>query len=145
MKLLRIYQSALVLSALLYAAYWFASWSFHILEPDLQQLLGAHGYGRLAPSWVPHTLFVVTMAGYVGMYFFQRFFRDLFVLAFIVGLGFAPVNGVAVQTGVEVLAYDLSMFLRGAVLALAYFTSLDQHFVKPAATRGITSNGRARD
>ncbi len=130
-KQLRIYHLTLVLSAVLYVGYWFSPLLFNsLIQVDTQALLEANGYGALIPwpEWIWSTIFGLTIIGYVGLYFFRKAFRRLFVAVVAIGILLSPTAGVYVLTGTEAFLYDASLLLKGLVVGLSYFTSLSDHF-----------------
>lgn len=130
LKTIRAYQASLIVSALLYVSYWFFPWIYFSFSPELQALLNQSGYRALIvwPEWVWWLFFLLTLSGYIGMFFFKRVLRQVFVLAIIGGILLAPTIGVLVLTGTEALLYDLSLFLKGFVLALSYSSELNKYF-----------------
>jgi hypothetical protein len=130
MKLLHIYWSALVVSAAFSVMYWFAPWAYGTLDSDTQNVLSLGGTGSWVsfPEWWSWVHLTITLAGYLGMFLLRKLFRWWFLATFIIGIALSPANGVSVITGIEVFMIDVSTFLSGFVLALAFFSPLNEQF-----------------
>jgi len=130
MKLIRIYHSAILVSATFYLMYMFAPWVYQLLNSDIQSLLsygGVDAYFEF-PEWLFWGHLLGNLAGYIGMAFFRKAFRALFLIVTIGGLLVAPLYGISIITGIEVFLVDASTLLSGLVIALAYFTTLNERF-----------------
>jgi len=130
MKLIRIYHAAIVVSAMLYLMYMFAPWVYQFLNPEIQSLLSYGGAGAYIdfPEWLFWGHLFGNLAGYIGMAFFRKAFRVLFLIVTIGSLLVSPLYGISIITGIEVFLVDASTLLSGLVIALAYFTTLNERF-----------------
>lgn len=125
-----IYRISIVIGGLLYVAFWFAPAVYGIFPEDTRNLLAYHGYGALIqlPMWAWWLYLGITISAYIGMFFLRKVFRALFVLVIAAGLAMEPALGVNITPGATLFMVDLSTFLQGFVLAIAYLTPLNNEF-----------------
>ena len=130
MNLLKTYQVSLIISCLLYVAYWFAPWLYGYLDAESQQILSFGGAKASIyfPDWVWNIYLALTIISYIGMFLFRKAFRTLFVLLLVVSLPFDTLTGMSVMTGIEYVALTVSNILSGVIITLAYFTELRNKF-----------------
>ncbi len=130
MKLLHTYWIALAISALFYVMFMFAPWAYGTQSPEMQSLLSYGGYGALfeAPDWIFWAQLIITLIAYAGMALFRKLFRLLFLVIIVVNLMLSPIYGASVITGIEVFIIDTSTLLSGFVIALSFYTRLNDKF-----------------
>ena len=130
MTLLKIYQLSLILSCGSFLAYWYAPWLYGYLDSETQGILawGGHKAAIEMPEWFVYIYLVVIMLSYIGMYLFKKAFRTLFLVLTVVSYPLATISGMSVINGVEVAVVDLSTLLTGIIIALAYFSKLNERF-----------------
>jgi hypothetical protein len=69
------------------------------------------------------------LASTIGLLFFKRWARTVALYSTILGIGLYPLFGVTVASAVASSFSEASMLVWGAVLALAYYSSLSERFV----------------
>ena len=108
----------------------FAPWMYGTLDSETQSLLSYSGWNSMfvVPEWVFWVMLLANLAGYIGMFMYKKFFRLLFSLILVVSILLSPIFGMSIITGIEVFFIDASMLLAGIVLALAYFTPINDKF-----------------
>ena len=74
------------------------------------------------------SLIVLVSASAVGLYFFKKWARTLTVVLSIVGLFVTYFMGISITTPVETISYDISAFLSGIIIAMAYLSPLNERF-----------------
>ena len=70
----------------------------------------------------------LAIANQVALFFFWAPSRHIYLILCLVAFAIIPLLGLVVQPPLESLAYDLSLFLSGIILALCYFSPLSQRF-----------------
>ncbi|MCG7974693.1 MAG: hypothetical protein JAZ16_06500 [Candidatus Thiodiazotropha taylori] len=131
MDTLKTYRILTLTSAALFTAFWFSPWAYHLLQNEqISSLLTYHGHGAMfsSPNWWSWAYFAATMIGYAGLLLLRRSYRTFFLLFTIFGAVTSPVYGISIITGIEVFMLDASHILRGVVLGMAYFSTLDGRF-----------------
>ena len=130
MDTLKAFRITVVLSAALFVAFWFAPWAYGLVNEEHQSLLSYHGSGAFAefPEWWSWLFFTATMVGYLGILLLRKPFRTWLLAVTVVGLCITPAYGISIITGIEAFMLDASSMLRGAALAMAYFSSIKGHF-----------------
>lgn len=68
------------------------------------------------------------IAGYLGLWFFQRWGRAVSLWTTIIGCLLTPALGPSLSGGLSAAFYDAANLLWGAVLALAYLSPVAQRF-----------------
>lgn len=79
--------------------------------------------------------FLAVVANQVALFFFWRPSRTGFLILSIIGFGLIPFMGLQVVPPWEAFFYELSVFLSGVTLALAYFSPLSVKFEKQKTFR----------
>jgi hypothetical protein len=130
MKSIKVYYTALIISAVFFLMYWFAPWGYQYLAQEKQSLLSYHSYGSVIgeSEYLYWGFFSAMVIGYVGMLLFRKLFRLWFVSLIVISLILSPLFGMSIITGIEVFIIDTSTILSGFVIALAYFTPLKDKF-----------------
>jgi hypothetical protein len=77
-------------------------------------------------------ILVVAIANQIAMYFFWPPSRPIYLLLCVIGFGLTPALGLTVQPPMETLGYELSAFIAGATLALAYLPPVSEKFNRAA-------------
>lgn len=130
MTSLRIYQISVITACALFVAYWFSPWLYGYLDAESQGILSWGGYKSAIdlPEWLWDCYLLLIIVSYIGMFLLRKAFRTLFLIITIASFPLAMVNGMSVITGMEVVLIDLSTFLDGFIIALAYFSNLKEKF-----------------
>jgi len=74
--------------------------------------------------------FILILFSMYGFLAFKFWARQIYVLSLIFLLPWYFIGGIYVSSGVGRLLYDLSMVLDGIILALIYFSSVKEYFIK---------------
>jgi hypothetical protein len=75
---------------------------------------------------------LLAIGALVGLFLFRRWGRILGVAAPLVALATYPILGFVINSGFAAISYEISSMLWGAVLAIAYFSSLSGLFERNA-------------
>ena len=73
-------------------------------------------------------LFLVCLAGLVGLFFFKRWARMISLYSTLVVLPLAPFCGPQLFWGLESALFEASSIVWGAVLAVSYFSKVSERF-----------------
>lgn len=77
---------------------------------------------------------VASLVAFVGLYQFKRWARSANLVLTALIVVFAPAMGHILLSGVAQGLADLALLLWGAVLALAYFSSISDRFGSPSSS-----------
>jgi hypothetical protein len=131
--MITLYRALVIISTtsyLLFIGIGYVDSSF--LSKEELDILSWGGYGAsiqmpaflhwaLVASWVPLAF---------GMYLFKPLARKLYLWLVIIFILANPFFGLFVATGYEYMLYHISTFLDGAILVMAYYTSISNEFSK---------------
>ncbi len=119
------------ISAILYVVFWiFPYLDYKWLNEDELTILSANYYGSIIPlnDFVDWGLFVAWIILYIGLWFYIRAARTAFLI-------FAAITSVAnffwgfsVMTSYEFAIQNVLAMAEGAMLVMAYFTSVRSEF-----------------
>lgn len=126
-----IYRWLILVNIMLYCAYLIIPFfDSYLVDESERYILSYSGHDYLygitsIASW----LFVgALLLAMLGMYFFIYKSRIIFSLLLCIGLIITFVSGMVVETGFEAFLYELHCVLNGAILSIAYFSSLSDRF-----------------
>ena len=130
MTLLKIYQLSVITSCVLFVAYWYAPWLYGYLDSESQGILawGGHKSSYELPEWFSNAYLVIMIISYIGMLLLRKAFRTLFLILTIISFPIALISGMSVITGIEVVIIDISTLLSGFIIAIAYYSKLNEQF-----------------
>lgn len=126
----RIFQAAVVVNWALYVVTYFVPADFFARDEYTRELLNGDGFD--AVSWAGIAAIVLFWAYFVaavGLFFFQRWARTLFLaltIAIMAGVLFAWGTRIS-HPAINFMNYAISV-LDGVILAMAYLGSVSQHF-----------------
>lgn len=80
-------------------------------------------------------LLILLLVSSVGLFFFWRPARSLYLIATVAGLLLAPFFGPYVDAGWATAFDEAAILVSGVILALIYFSPLKDLYEKPAALR----------
>lgn len=132
----RLFRTLLVASLLLYVG-WVASYyyAFVLFSEDVAKVVVHNG----AEAWVylPEGLFwilpVLWLIATIGMWQFSQGARGFFVALTLASIALSVVSGISIQSGPQAAVAQVINLIDGAILAMAFFTSLDSEFRKNAS------------
>ena len=105
---------------------------YHLRELDQNELdiLSWVAYGTMidAPVWFYTLTTFLWIPVFIGTYFFISIARTTYLVLIIVYTLCIPFTGMFIATGTQMLFVDVSSTLDGAILAMAYFTSVSGKF-----------------
>jgi len=86
-------------------------------------------------------LVITWLVGFVGLFFFKRWARSLSLYSTLAGFLIYPFIGAPLSSGLEAALLEASTTIWGAILALSYFSAIDDRFGdnsshKPTPLRG---------
>lgn len=131
--MIRIFRALLAVSLLLYVG-WIASfyWAFALFSEDVARAIAHNG----AEAWVqmPAGIFwlfpVLWVIATIGMWHFSQGFRGLFGVLVVGSIVFSMVSGMSIQSGPQAALGEVVSLMDGAILAIAFFASVDSEFRK---------------
>lgn len=132
----KIFRILLVVSLLLYFG-WMASfyYAYSLFSNEVADAI-AHT-GSAAFISLPNSIFWIFPALWliatVGMLQFSNGARQFFVFLTVVSLGMGAVSGMLIQTGPQAALIEVVNLLDGAIIAIAFFTSVDMEFKNSAS------------
>lgn len=135
-RLVRMFRVFVVLATAAYIFWFFfpylSPFLANALYQEIQSTLGHYnGFGAALP--VNHPLYYGTWFGLwliasVSLMLFQNWARHLFLWLYAFAVVLMPFSGFTVQGPVENLLSQLIAVLDGAILAMAFFSPLAEHF-----------------
>ncbi len=133
----KIFRSVVVLNIVLYVS-WFLfpyTYSYWVSEMSMN-VLNASGLESffIGPLYIYWVFFSLTLLALIGLFFFKRLSRQLFVLIIIINLSLQSFSGMSVYTGIESLLLNVINMADGALLVMMYLTSISNEFV-PSSKR----------
>ena len=132
MKLTEIFRGLILVSTFLYVVYLLlpfvpANW----YSDSTLELLSFSGSDAILDIPVPiyHAISLAWLLTAVGMYFYIPIARSAFVWLYVITVPIDIVGGVVVTPGLDMAILSLSTLLDGAIIAIAYLTSVERLFV----------------
>jgi hypothetical protein len=131
--MIKFYRALVIISTmsyLLFVGVGYVDSSF--LSKDELDLLSWGGYGAIIqmPLFLHWFLVGIWVPLAIGMCLFKPLARKIYLWLAITFILANPFFGFVVSTGYESMLYQLAIFLDGAVLVMAYFTSISSEFTK---------------
>jgi hypothetical protein len=130
MQLATIFRSTLVVGVIAYTAYWFLPYSYGYLDAEAGSLLSYAGYGAIysGNEIIDSAVFWAWILSAIGMFFFRRIARSVFVLILIASTVSVPLYGLSVETAGGAMLLDVAHIADGIAVALAYFSPVKDRF-----------------
>jgi len=129
--MINIFRALIIISTLSYAA--FACVGFvdtpYLSEKELDILSwsGHEAFIEL-PLIINWAIIIVWLPLAIGMYYFNPLSRLLYLSLSIISTITYPLFGIVVATGYEFMFLQITTVLDGAILVMAYFTSISENF-----------------
>lgn len=107
---------------------------------DWQDLLAWSGDGgiltdeeELAPKDIVMIIVIlvyalIALGNQIALFFYWKPSRTIYIILTILGLLATPFLGLTVAPPLEMLGHELSLYISGATLALAYFSPVSERF-----------------
>jgi hypothetical protein len=135
MTRVRVFQTLVVISALLYIAWIGLPHLSRTFSPDVQKVLALGGYG--GASWVTDPRFFLSVGigkllSSLGLFLFLSWGRWLLLAVVAVSLASAPFAGVSTGVPLDNIVGYLLCLTDGAILALAFFSPFAEAMHKEA-------------
>ena len=135
MTRVRVFQTLVVVSALLYIAWMVLPHLSRTFSPEVQELLAWGGYG--GASWVIDPRFFLSIGigkilSSLGLFLFLSWGRWLLLAVVTVSLVSVPFAGVSTGVPLDNIVGCLLSLTDGAILALAFFSPLAEAMRKDA-------------
>lgn len=127
----KIFRTLVVVSTLLYIAYYFIPYLDHLWLPeDEYRFLTYNGAKSIIefPNIVFHIIFIAWLITSVGLFLYFNIARKTFVALIIFSILQTPLIGYAAYSPVESLLIYVSNTIDGALLAIMFFTSVNLKF-----------------
>ena len=126
-----LFRYLVVISSVLFVAYWSLPYvDYNWLTEEELRLIGADGYGSIFPIslFIYWSMFVIWLTLSIGLFFYVRIARTGFLVFIIVSTCASFFWGFRVLAPYEIVIGNIIGFSDGAILAMAYFTSVDSKF-----------------
>lgn len=126
-----IFRISVVVSLLVYALFVAkAYFDSSFISQGMLDLLSWNKYEAviMLPFWVDWITILIWLPVSIGTYYFYRPFRTIYLVLSVVFIFTKPLFGAAIFTGTDLMLFQLTVFLDGAILAMAYFTSVSERF-----------------
>ncbi len=131
----RIFSTTIIVATLLYVVWYFMPFAWEYLY-DNETLGGLqwNGYGAKLnlDGPIPYIAGIAYLVSALGMLFYKLWARTLFTLLTISTVISAPFWGVAASGGYDVLVGNIVTLSDGAIIAMAYLTSVSSEFKQSA-------------
>ena len=131
--MISIFRISIVLSIVVYTTFvakpYFDS-SFH--SDAILNILSWSGYEALVtlPFWFAWLTILIWLPVSIGMYYFNHIARTIYLILTITFTVTIPLYGAYTFTGTDIMLFQLTAFLDGAILTMAYLTSVSDQFKK---------------
>jgi hypothetical protein len=135
----RLFQALVVISTVSYLLWFFFPYLVLFLANDLYREISSRlgqydGYAALLPMQHPlyyWAWFCSWLIASIGLFFFQSWARNFFLVLTVLALVLTPFGGFAVKGPLAIFFAELTTVLDGAILALAFLSPLSSAFAKP--------------
>ena len=131
--MIQIFRILIVISTLSYAVFVFLPYldeSF-LTQQEIDVLTWSKYEALIIfPDWLSWFLIYIWLPLAIGMWFFNRLARTAYLCLSIFFLVFSAFSGLFVSTGLEIMLYQATAFLDGAIITMAYLTNLNDEFKK---------------
>ena len=101
------------------------------LSENVSSLLEWNLYNAIiaVPIQITWIMFLLFNMASIGMFFFQRNFRTIFLVLLIVSLVITPLQSISVMTALDASMMYYISIIDGFILAIAYYSRLSDKFV----------------
>lgn len=135
MSRVRIFQFLVIISGVLYIAWYLLPYTQKNFPPNIQDLLDWGGYGSIALT--QHPLFYFSMGtakliSTLGLFLFLSWGRWLLLAVVTISIALVPFSGMAVASPLDSFVGSLAALTDGAILALAFFSPISESMRKDA-------------
>lgn len=126
----KAFRISIIIGVTVYIAYWFLPYTYDYLDPNAGEILSYAGYGAIysGNKAVDLLMFVAWIVSAIGMFFYRKIARGIFLFSIVASLGMTPLYGVFVETAGGVALIDIAHIAFGMALALSYFSSVGDKF-----------------
>ena len=127
----QIFRVAIAISTITYAAYILSPYiDMSLLDQQTLDVLTWDRYGAIyeMPVLLDWFFVFLWLPLAIGMWVFNPLARTGYLGFSIFFLFLLPFEGLFVATGFEMMLYQATSFLDGAILVMAYFTGLNKRF-----------------
>ena len=130
----RIYRVLIVFTTIAYLVWFFQPYNSDIFYSEgVAQLLRSDGFGgadillrySVELGWLLLSLYLVSA---VGMFYFIRAARTLFLYLIVASLLLKLFLGVSVQSNIDYFLIQLTMMVDGIILYMSYFSSVAKRY-----------------
>lgn len=128
----KTFKTLVLTSFLLFLTWWFLPYAEPYLAPDAETLSFWESTGfdarMLLPNWFYNLWLVFWIVAYAGLFMMHRSMRTIFLAGYVLSLIMAPFLGSVILSPWSSVVSNIGMLLDGAVLALAFFSSVAPRF-----------------
>lgn len=127
----KLFKSLIVVSTIAYIAWFFQPYNTeYIYDKDTIDALQWAGFGGnyFYLSYFSYVLFVLYLVSAFGMLLYIKRARQLFVILTIINIVSVPFAGLAVSTSIDNFLINITGLCDGAVLFMAFFSSISTNF-----------------
>jgi len=130
MTLLQIYRAGIIISMALYAVWFLLPNAGLPLSNEIHSIMEWNFYNEIVsiPAVINWIMFLLFNMASIGMLFFKRECRDLFLILMIGSFILTPLRGVSVMTAIDASIGYYITIIDGFILALAYYSELSDNF-----------------
>jgi len=127
----RIFKSLIVLSVTLYVIFYFIPYFHHfwLNEPEIHFWKNNGAQATLIlPDFIFHLLMIAWVLTSIGIFYYNKIARSCFLLLIIATTLMTPFLGWSIYTSIEsTIIVSLNM-IDGALIVMAYLTSISHEF-----------------
>ena len=136
MRAATFYRAWLIVGAVAFACYWLLPYSSAPMNSTADGLMQLNRDGaKIHLTEMQHWIwFVAWNLAAVGMFFYMRYARELFVTLLIISTAISPFLGLLIQSAPESTLVNLSNCANGVALAMAYFSPVAERFTRRSET-----------
>ncbi|WP_074870823.1 hypothetical protein [Atopomonas hussainii] len=128
-----IFRYIVAISTALFVVLWLLPFFDYLwLSPDELNLASADGFGSYIPSHIAiyWGLFIAWFINSIGLFFFSRIARTSFLILLVATTIASFFSGFSVMTPLSAGISSIVMLSDGAIITMAYLTSVSKYFVE---------------
>ena len=127
----KLFKSLILISTLGYILWFFQPYNIsYIYDQDTLRVLEWSGFGGnyYLLFYISYVILVLYIISAIGMLLYLKWARALFAVLTVVTILLAPFSGVGVSTSIDGFLQYIINLCDGAVLFMAYFSSISSNF-----------------
>ena len=127
----KLYRFLIVFGLVGYIIWFFQPYNVpEIYDGEVFNMLSGAGYGSVDINWdaISYISLVLYIFSAVGMWFYVNWARNLFLILTITSVVLTAIGGVSVATSIDSTLGYLTSLADGALLFMAYFSSISEKY-----------------